>query len=389
MNRVQQLFLSLISSALTGKHFKITIDDGEFKSLENIAIVNKCLPLLYQGCVNCGIAAPLQWKHSASFIVMDSHRKLTVENEILNILKDNNIRACILKGSSVAMNYPNPLARSMGDIDILVDESNYEKAVLLFTTGEAFEKNNHGFHTEFYHKGIDVEIHKSILDYADYNSGIGAIMNNAMDCIEQKLCDSFLVPVLSDAHQAISLLTHMIRHLKENKFVFRLYTDWVAFALSVNPCKWQSDVLPSLQKTGLEPLADALNSASAVCMNISIPHRSNNSFSKDFCTLLIEEFLSVDKSGTPDGLDYNIGNLLSHRGAVSQNKISTAFSALNYIAKTNYSLGRIKLFLPLLWIYIPLRYFCNVLIGKRKKLNFKKVISSAKRRDVIYNELNL
>jgi len=320
---------------------------------------------------------------------MDSHRKLTVENEILTILKDNDIRACILKGSSVAMNYPYPLARSMGDIDILVDESNYKKAVLLFTTGEAFEKNNHGFHTEFYYKGINVEIHKNILNYTDSNPAICDIMNDAMNCIEQRQCDSFCVPVLSDAHQAISLLTHMIRHFKENKFVFRLYTDWIAFALSVNPHKWQSDVLPSLKKAGLDLLADALNSASAVCMNISIPRYCNNSFSEDFCNLLIEEFLSVDKSDTPDGLDYNIGNLLSHRAVVSQNKISTVFSALNYIAKTNYSLGRIKFFLPLLWIYIPLRYFCNVLIGRRKKLSFKKVISSAKRRDVIYNELNL
>ena len=232
MNREQQLFLNLISSALTSRHLNIDANNSELESLESLALVNKSLPLIYQGCINSGIQPPIHWKHNASFVVMDSHRKLTVENELINILKANNIRACILKGSSVAMNYPNPLARSMGDIDILVDEYNYEKAALLFVNETEFSANKHDFHLSFNYKNVVVELHRQV---TRYNSGSEQqhLFFDCMDNIQIRKCDEFEIPVLSEKYQAISLLTHMIRHFSEKCLQFPKKVDIILTLLTL------------------------------------------------------------------------------------------------------------------------------------------------------------
>ncbi len=388
MNRVQQLFLNLISSALTGTRLDIVANNAELELLEKIAVVNKCLSLIYQGCANSGIQPPIHWKHNASFVVMDSHRKLAVENELINILANNGIRACILKGSSVAMNYPNPLARSMGDIDILVDECNYEKAALLFVNESDFIANKHDFHLSFDYKNIVVELHRQV---TRYNSGdkYRALLIDCMDNIQARTCDEFEVPVLSNKHQAISLLSHMIRHFSENKFVFRMYCDWVCFVNSISLDSWNSEVYPYIKDAGLSLFADALNKSAMMFLGIDTQTKVVNNIDDATCHILIEEFVSADKSATADGMDVNLGTVFSHHGIGKKNIFLVYISSVNYIVKHKYSLGRFVFLRPMFWIWLPIKYIFNVIIGRRKRLDFQKIRDITKRREILFNSLKL
>ena len=47
---------------------------------------------------------------------------------ICNIMKNAGVRCTILKGYASALYYPDPLMRSMGDVDFIVDTDDFEKA---------------------------------------------------------------------------------------------------------------------------------------------------------------------------------------------------------------------------------------------------------------------
>ena len=388
MNGIQQLFLSLISSALFGNRCNIDVDRVDLTALEKISSVNKCLSLVYQGCVNSGIEAPIQWKNHASFAVMDSHRKMTIENELINILTNNGIRCCILKGSSVAMNYPNPLARSMGDIDILVDECNYEKAALLFVNESDFIANKHDFHLSFNYKNVVVELHRQVTRYNDADK-YHSLLSDCMDNIQLRKCDEFDVPVLSNKHQAISLLSHMIRHFFENKFVFRMYCDWLCFVNNVSLDSWKREVYPYIEGAGLSLFANALNKSAMMFLGVDMQSKIVNDSDDETCNILIEEFVSADKSATADGMDVNLGTVFSHQGLGRKNILFTYISSVNYIVKYKYALGKYWIFRPIFWFWLPTKYIYNVIIGRRKRLNFQKIRDVTKRREILINSLEL
>lgn len=386
MDKNQKLFLKLISSALNGEKYVISPDECDYEALQSIAVHNSCLSLLYQGAVNCSLSVPSYWKNVSSYSVIDSYRKLQVEAEIIDILKQNGIRSCVLKGSSVAMNYPIPLIRTMGDIDLLVDEANYEKAILLFLSQKVIDDNRHDFHVGFDYKNIRVEIHKQI---TESKVPVSEFLKDAMEHIELKNCEGFCVPVLSVEYQAISLLEHMLRHFRDNQFVFRMFCDWVCFAKNIPLDIWNDKICPVLKKTNLIKFADALTVSIGLYMDLDLRTKIINEVDNEICKIMIDEFLSVDKSNMTTGINANIGAFFSSTRVSSHNKIVKWFMLMNEIARRKYRLARYRFFLPVFWLYIPAGYFFNLFAGNREPINLQSVFGFESRREKMYKELDI
>ena len=389
MNNNQKLFLKLISSALSGEKYVISPDECDYEALQNIAVHNSCLPLLYQGAVNCSLPTSSHWKQVSSYSVIDSYRKLQIEAEIIGILNQNGIRSCVLKGSSVALNYPNPLIRTMGDIDLLVDEENYEKAILLFAPQKVIDDNRHGFHVGFNYKKTRIEIHKQITEGSATLSPVLEFLKDAMGHIELKNCDGFCVPVLSAEYQAVSLLEHMLRHFRDNEFVFRMFCDWLCFVKNIPLDVWNDKICSILEKINLIKFADALNKSAGIYMDLDLQPKIKNDVDNEVCGIMIDEFLSIDKSNMTTSINTNIGAFFSSEKVSSHNKIVKWFMLMNDIAQRKYKLARHKVFLPIFWLLIPTSYIVNVILGKRNKVNLNIVSNSEWKRKKIYEALNL
>ena len=386
MNKNQKLFLKLISSALSGEKYVISPDDCDYEALQSIAVHNSCLPLLYQGAVNCSLSVPSHWKYASSYSVIDSYKKLQVEAEIIGVLKQNGIRSCVLKGSSVALNYPNPLIRTMGDIDLLVDEANYEKAILLFASQKVIDDNLHDFHVGFDYKNIRIEIHKQI---TESKALVCEFLKDAMEHIELKSCEGFCVPVLSVEYQAISLLEHMLRHFRDNEFVFRMFCDWVCFVENIPIDIWNDKICPILEKTNLVKFSDALNKCAGVYLGLDLQPKVKNEVDDDICEIMTDEFLSTSKASLSVGINANLGAFFSSKKASSHNKIFRWFMLMNEIARRKYRLARNRFFLPVFWIYIPIKYLLNLIAGKSKIVKLDVVSDLESRRKRVYEELNI
>ena len=77
-------------------------------------------------------------------------------------LDANGIRSILFKGQGVAINYPNPLSRQCGDIDMYVGEKHFQKALELLKpnckgTALDYKWTKHFNLTE---EGVDIEIHR-------------------------------------------------------------------------------------------------------------------------------------------------------------------------------------------------------------------------------------
>lgn len=96
------------------------------------------------------------------------NRKVAQTNEFL---RSNGIRTVLFKGQGIALNYPNPLSRQCGDIDLYVGQEQFLKAMDILEPDKEHDASKYAhlkhFNTES--DGVDIEIHR----IAEILPGIG------------------------------------------------------------------------------------------------------------------------------------------------------------------------------------------------------------------------
>ena len=130
MNKEKKRFYKMMSNYFATQ--KITDDYSENKDfLEKIAIANKSIPLFCECSKFVNIAPSEDAKNFTMQIVTHNYKNLNLQNKIITYLTKHDIMCVVLKGASVAANYPDPTLRAFGDIDLLVSQKDYEKTLNL------------------------------------------------------------------------------------------------------------------------------------------------------------------------------------------------------------------------------------------------------------------
>lgn len=139
-----------------------------------------------------------------------------IRRNIENILKNSNIDYLYLKGISLAKYYDEEYIRYSSDIDIIVEELNYEKAKdLLIKNGYKLIEYASNELTLF-KSGLSIDLHCKYSKYEDN------IENMFMDVDYSDKNHE-----LSNEHKYLFLIAHLSRHLRENyisaQFLIDLY----------------------------------------------------------------------------------------------------------------------------------------------------------------------
>ncbi|MBO7562384.1 MAG: nucleotidyltransferase family protein [Bacteroidales bacterium] len=84
--------------------------------------------------------------------------------KLFKMLENHNLHPVLHKGQGLAYDYPNPLRRSPGDVDILLQPDEYAKArdLLLPKASKIIDDGNEGSHASFFFSGNIVELHESL-----------------------------------------------------------------------------------------------------------------------------------------------------------------------------------------------------------------------------------
>lgn len=389
MTDEQKTFLSILMCSLSSTHAVCGNVYHINEAIENLAYTHQCIPLLYQGCVNSNTSCPDFWKKKAMYCPINNARKLIVQKKVCDIFSKAEIPFAVFKGSAVAILYPNPDIRDLGDIDLIVSESDYERAILRFKDEITEEEAWHKFHFGIKVDGVDVEIHKHITYKTDDEAGkvLVEVMDGALDEIIWCKYDSFEFPMLKNKYHALALLHHKLRHFHKNNFVMRNLCDWAYFVKSVEQKEWDEEVYPLIQKVSLDKFADAFTLCADKYLGFENCSKIGNDIDEDVVDNLMGVLISCGLSKDKNNFSANIGSIYS-KYIMDHNKCVSFIKTINDISKKKYKFASKPYLLPLAWACMLSSHIFSKK-GKGKKLNIKKVNKLAEKRSKLYIDLNI
>ena len=391
MKKIEKDFLLLLRNYLHNEYQKV---DCHIEDIEILAMTHICIPFVYMGAKNAGLDIPEAWKNYMTVSALRNQQNMQVQTAIIKTLKDAGIPCAVIKGTTVSANYNEPMARTLGDIDILVHVSDYDRTVEILC-GDKHENESseeHQFHYKYTVQGIAVEIHKYVTEYTDdaYGAVTAAFMDKALENIVTKRIDEFEFPSLTNEYQAATLLLHTQRHFFENRLPMRMLCDWAMFVDSVPAEEWEDVVYPFISKMGLGVLSDALTATCIKHLGIKCYDKIKSSVSNKMVECFILEFLNGGVIKDEDSWSQSMGSAYSQNRAKSKGKLTPIIMILNQIARHDFKIAQKSVaFLPFCWILIAIRYLFRRLTGKRDKISFSAFNETAERKEYILKELKL
>ena len=380
-------------------------DDGiiepqviDWVSLSRIAKEQGVASFVYDGARRLGISIPdeigQQWKNHITASIFQNERLLCSQDVVIRSFERAYINVAVLKGSSAARYYPQPELRALGDIDLLINQSDIPAArEMLLHEGYKEDNHEHDFHISFSKKGVTLELHEQVTVFPDTPGGQAAqeLAKGFLDRLDIGSMCGYDFPVLSRTDQAMSLLLHMVRHMFEGGIGLRQLCDWMVF-VSTEGSHFADDVCPALKQCGLLTFAEV--STKACEQFLGLDHACCywcNSVDEHTCKLFMD---SVFRGGNMGSANTDaMGSLFTDEKSMGDKNTSPIISFIRKINRRIYIsfpfVERFKLLLPVFWVYLPIRYFVRSVLGLRPKKSLRKVVGTAKKQRDLFEELHL
>ncbi len=391
MNACEKTILSLLARALFGVE-KPLEEPVEWEKVCKEAKVHAVLPLVYQALTKQERAQMPQgleteWKKTLYQRILINEQILYEQTQILQTLRENDIRGIILKGQSAAFHYPDPSQRVLGDIDLLVEIPELDR-VSNFLREDDYEEYKDGDLHRSFQKGVTVvEVHKKpiTLDFNE-NPNIEESVRAFFTDIFDKRIDVNGTPVPSYSHQAIILLMHKLTHFLSGELGLRQLCDWAVFVKEqLNETLWAT-LSPLLDEFGIKTFTLVVTK---VCIDyLGLPREcapwaeeSDPTLAKDVIELIIESGNFGRKAGNTYGQRLFVD-------AHSKNRVASFFKVLGSACRKHWKpCERHPILMPIAPFVVYFKYLKMRKQGKRKKLRLSAMYQRAGTRQKLYQEL--
>ena len=332
-------------------------------------------------------------RHAAFSAVLAHERMLYSQDQLLDLMRQADIPCVIIKGLSVASYYPKPELRLLGDIDLLVNLEDKDKACAVLARSEYVEQiNPYEKDIGFIGHGALVELHYKMTNYPE--GELGDALSEHMAPVVARAMEvnlgSYSFPALTGPDQAILLLDHMQRHIWGSGLGLRQICDWAMFVNSLADDVWEGEIAPVLRTYGLHRFAQIVTRACSLFLGLPSKKCA-------WCLEVDEELsrafmLDIISSG-------NFG--IKDRERLGSNLIDGArdgkpvrfspMARLNDKARRHVPICRkYPALLPLVWIYLPFLYLSGRKKGKYAPIHISpSSIQRAKARADLYGRYRL
>ncbi len=310
-----------------------------------------------------------------------------------NILTDVGIPYTVLKGAASAYYYPEPILRAMGDVDFLVKKQDIERATeVLKQHGFTSWEENHICHIVFTKDKIHLEMHFEPAGLPNGEAGVIAreYINDMIErstLVKNDPC-TFVNP--DKFHHGFIMLLHMQHHLLSEGIGLRHLCDWAVFVNSFKNSEFEELFEEKLKKVGLWKFAKMISLTAHI--SIGLPYQNFMGKDKDFAEALLVDILTGGNFGAKDESRKGEGLFISNRGkdGVKHSRPVQFILSLNQIVYSQWEITKkIKILLPIGWIYFCIRRIFRESIGMRKKTEIKKIYINSKNRKELYKQLKL
>ena len=154
--------------------------------------------------------------------------------KMFNALRD--IPVVLVKGQSLAQDYPDPARRQPGDIDLLLLPAHYQSAkdILLPKATKVLEEDQEIYHQGMHFRGIEVELHGSIstLMSRKLDRKLAALLEQQFDGrpLPTVSIGGAEIPVPEANFNAVYIFVHFLQHYWAGGVGLRQLVDWTVFS---------------------------------------------------------------------------------------------------------------------------------------------------------------
>lgn len=321
-----------------------------------------------------------------------SEAMLRHQREILDWLEARQIPCAVLKGTSVACRYPHPELRTIGDIDLLVEEAQLDEACDVLKAHGFVQTYTAEKHLCLQNGAVWVEMHRMVSVFPDSEKGRFArqYMAKALRHTRLAAVQGVRFPMLCGAYQIISLLVHMEQHLATSGIGLRQVCDWAVVAHALRDC-FDAETLALLERCGLLRFAKVMT---RLCeRHLGLPPCA---WCADAPDELADEMLCDVLTGGNFQSQHEtrpFADVLTDAYDVAgKGKTSLFRKYIRYLKKylrQNYPWARSRLWLPVFGVFLPARWGVRVLRGRRARVSLGQAVRTARAREQLLRAMRL
>lgn len=202
----------------------------------------------------------LQWIGEVQMIEQRNKEMNAYIAELIETLRKNDIYAILVKGQGIAQCYEKPLWRSSGDIDLLLSDSNYDKAKKVMLP---LAVNLEGEYKDYKHFGLTMSSGFLVELHGTLHSHLSRRVDSVVDEVQEDVfCGGnvrswdnrgTLVFLPSANNDTIFIFTHILQHFFSEGIGLRQICDWCRLLYTYRNSLNHKLLESRLRKMGLLP----------------------------------------------------------------------------------------------------------------------------------------
>ncbi len=328
-------------------------------------------------------------------IITRNSRRIGEHVFLHKLLTEAGIGYTIIKGFACSLYYSDPLLRLIGDVDFLVNHEDFDRAeALLIEKGFTPVKSTGESHKVFLFKGCRYEMHYEPAGIPNGEIGVVTkeLLKEAVSSAHSCTTEFGTINVPDKFHHGLIILLHMCHHLNGEGIGLRHLCDWAVFVNSMSREEFCGLFQSALKSIGLWHFACVLT---ALCIEYlgCGPEIMAERIDEASLRAYMLDIIKGGNFGQKDDDRSHQALLMSRENTATQKENSSLknlFKSVNRAVYKNWPWCRkIKLLLPLGWLFFGVRYVIRSLKGERPEINIGTVISGAQERKNLYKDLKL
>lgn len=211
-----------------------------------------------------------KWQAMAFKIMQQTLNNNYANAKLTELLDNNNVQHCTIKGYSSAYYYPDPSLRQMGDIDFMVYKDDVDNNIkLLADNGFTYIDGEHAFHFEFRKDRVLYEMHIEATQVPEGKEFVLNVLDDIIPKCETVTSSFGAIKIPSKFHHGVVMLMHMQRHMMTGGGIgLRHLCDWAVFVNSVSNKEWIGTFEEGLKKIGLWKFAKTISKTASIYLKM-------------------------------------------------------------------------------------------------------------------------
>lgn len=330
-------FLALVRAGLweqSGAFFDHSLNDKiDWEEVYQLAEEQSVIGLVLAGIETSNVRPPrellLQWIGEVQMLEQQNKAMNDFIALLIEKMRNVDIYTLLIKGQGIAQCYERPLWRSCGDVDLLLSDSNYEKAKIFLKplASDVDSERLYAKHLGMTIDGYVVELHGRLT--CGLTTGIDKQINKVQDAVfyggevRSWLNGSTQVFIPSADNDVIFIFTHFLKHFYKEGLGLRQICDWCRLLWTYR------------SKLNLQLLESRIHE-----MGLMSEWRAFGAFAVNYLEMPAEAMplYSSDKKWTRKA--GRICSFILEVGNMGHNRDMSYFNKYPYLVRKVFSLGR-------------------------------------------------